>query len=70
MSEWISVEERLPERGELVQFWNAGRERWDYGNCYDVEDGWWGSTLSMERTRAVTHWMPLPPPPDEKQPAE
>lgn len=65
MSEWISVKDRLPDefgeylglvdefefRGpEIVQFDEDGFQRW-----YNYE---WNKSH-------VTHWMPLPEPPEE-----
>lgn len=63
MSEWISVKERLPERFEPVL---VCREK--NGSPY-VEQGhkdvgeWW--KVYGTRTKHITHWMPLPEPPEE-----
>lgn len=68
MSEWISVKDRLPERGVFVLLSYAKKcrnptqfakntmavGRYDYG-MFLVE----GCEVS------VTHWMPLPEPPKE-----
>ena len=62
---WIPVEEALPIPGERVLAYdsflkqvmslyymrNGKFEQWLYGHCYVIEN--------------VTHWMPLPEPPDE-----
>jgi hypothetical protein len=58
MNEWISVEDRLPEKGyQLV--WEAG-----YPNVgYVASDGKWRVDRD-EVTPYVTHWMPLPDPPE------
>lgn len=67
MSEWITVKERLPaedeevlisaeedgERTAFVAFWRQDAKWWD--NCYT---GWVKEHLN------VTHWMPLPEPPE------
>ena len=61
VQEWISVTERLPEKGEesvLIAL------RWgevDIGWC---EDSRWRSEFVNEyEDGEVTHWMPLPEPP-------
>lgn len=60
---WISVKERLPERFEPVL---VCREK--NGSPY-VEQGhkdvgeWW--KVYGTRTKQVTHWMPMPEPPEE-----
>lgn len=62
MSEWISVKDRLPEDGETVltfkngitevQVYEKKRNGWIRGN-------WFWSMAT------VSHWMPLPEPPEE-----
>lgn len=69
-NEWVSVEERLPENGQIVLFhqkdgfiycaeYFAGKElmspEWIIDN-----DSW--------NAKVVTHWMPLPEPPDSRPP--
>ena len=73
---WISVEERLPELGQVValvhvdRWWATGRD--EGVNCYDVGylnefgEKYWsirGERASM--VSAYTHWMPLPTPPSK-----
>lgn len=57
-SEWISVEERLPDNGETVlTVDNEG---------YMIVASWYelgGWLLPVCRANPVTHWMPLPEPP-------
>lgn len=78
MSEWISVDDRLPSRGlavlattkiitqmtgddepiidvDVVEYSAAGR--W-------ILIGWFGAS-SVTDAVTVTHWMPLPEPPEE-----
>lgn len=72
MSEWISVEERLPEPGQLVlalypQQWHLRKDAASHGNSPD-----WNCTLRElvpvcePRCRwadeGVTYWMPFSPP--------
>ena len=67
---WIPVEERLPE----VQSWGAStvvlglikseNEPYDLTLCVYCDNGIW----SMPgRYVAITHWMPLPEPPEEEK---
>ena len=61
MNEWISVKDRLPGIGEPVIF---------YIPALGVKPGFmaplWAYTEDTEIPREdVTHWMPLPPPPEE-----
>lgn len=54
---WISVEERLPKKDERVLFFAK-----DSRATMDTAYGWW--VRASERYK-VTHWMPLPEPPEE-----
>lgn len=67
-NEWVSVEDRLPASGQNVIATNGS----------DVGEAWYASLsrswyryngLEWNRIcREVTHWMPLPAPPDSRQP--
>lgn len=58
---WIPVEERLPEEAERVLTWR-GKDGIN-AECWTEWEGWeLTALLSDER---VTHWMPLPEPPEE-----
>jgi Protein of unknown function (DUF551) len=61
--EWISIKDRLPENQSTVLI---------YGNGYDVQyfedNGFYDFEIdyefSVNKTENVTHWMPLPIPPE------
>lgn len=57
MSEWISVEDRLPEIGVYVMVFlgKQGHNPTTYNFCQYTKFGFHLSN--------VTHWMPLPEPP-------
>ncbi len=68
MSNWISVDERLPEPFEIVivaggcgyydgRDWRTKLERTEFGTDRKIQ---WH----------VTHWMPLPPPPEPTEDKE
>ena len=68
-NEWVSVEERLPESQAdvlVVAFWH---EQWQtmIGWHSDMGKKWRVITPHGEREPGgVTHWMPLPAPPDRR----
>lgn len=67
--EWISVEERLPEKGQHVLCLYPQK---DYGSKCVVDyaetaDGFFAEQYLFERP---SHWMPLPEPPKMKGGAE
>ena len=57
----IPVSERLPERRRRVLC------RLSYPDIEEiiVENQYYGNGMWMEESEAVTHWMPLPEPPEE-----
>lgn len=67
-NEWISVEDRLPEGHMQVLMWSAKWGIAEAGSYYnsrfwvynELGDGYVGDR--------ITHWMPLPAPPDSCQP--
>lgn len=68
MSEWISVEDRLPEIGVKVLIfdncndfgvWSLERDEEEDVVCWEDQDGSWYSLYD------ATHWMPLTEPPEE-----
>ena len=69
MSEWISVEERLPETASeyLVVYhpchWDAVSEK----VCVGIDTFRGKTAWAKKKYQRVTHWMPLPEPPKENQ---
>ena len=67
---WIPVEERLPEYGvrvlatdmyeedDCTGIWTREEDKDDADGCWYDEHGWWHALDE------VTHWMPLPEPPE------
>lgn len=64
MSKWIPVAERLPKSGERVIV--ARTKVKDQPLFVEqgalMVNGWW--KVYGTNTKAVTHWMPLPEPPE------
>ena len=70
MSKWISVKDRLPDQQVNVlicgkQFSDDAEIGWQYGGDFYIDepviafDGY-------EKVTGVTHWMPLPEPPEQE----
>ena len=63
MSKWISVEDRLPPNQQEVLVYTVSQK--GIGN---IDKGYWSIDRFIHRGRAkVTHWMPLPEPPDKRR---
>ena len=67
-NEWISVEERLPEGHMQVLMWSAKWGIAEAGSYYNSR--FWvynelGDGYVVDR---ITHWIPLPAPPDRRPP--
>lgn len=70
MSEWISVDERLPTDNDSVlvciKFVNddSGESQCEVASVFDHPEAWRGENNSNNKCNwYVTHWMPLPEPP-------
>ena len=57
---WISVKDRLPERFNRVL---VCRENGKVEQGFRDVGDWW--KIYGTRTKHITHWMPLPEPPEE-----
>lgn len=73
MSEWQPIE-TAPLNGTSVLLWQNGRwitGRWrgeHYGEVLRWDMGNWQSSDGIDLLyQPPTHWMPLPPPPAEKE---
>lgn len=68
--EWISVEDRLPEeKGEyLVVYHPCWWDDVKYDeNCVGMDSFRGKTSWAKKKFQRVTHWMPLPTPPTEKE---
>jgi len=70
MSGWISVGERLPERGQTVLAWapdghNQVKDVLEKVFFHDA--GHWTYGYHSNNLNGVTHWMHLPEPPPQKK---
>lgn len=61
MSEWISVSERLPEDGVRVLAWDKREQSWRIAY---IDTIWHMVGFDDDTPICVTHWMPLPEPPE------
>jgi len=77
MHKWISVKDRLPEDGQQVIIFifvenGAVSERGTSSDYKDMKiahhqpsNRWYSYDNGMVSSHAVTHWMPLPEPPEQ-----
>jgi hypothetical protein len=70
--EWIRVEDRSPEKGQIVVAWLARTQepvcvRFDIDRLGPI----WTELVAVDRYSAredlISHWMPLPEPPNESE---
>ena len=65
--EWISVENGLPDPKEYVDVWSLGERFTDVQYTKSKGFRQYDSTFGMTEIDEVSHWMPLPPPPSNKE---
>ena len=69
-NEWVSVEERLPDnKGEYLVAYHPCI--WDFVSdeiCVGFDSFRGKTTWAKKKYQRVTHWMPLPEPPDSRPP--
>lgn len=64
MSEWISIDDRLPEYGKDCLVWCVFKAAMEHNVAFlSDEEGWITTEADWNIDYAVTHWMPLPEPP-------
>lgn len=63
--EWISVKDRLPEKGIDVLIYSKGRIFHAFWDCMSSLSGDWYDIQNNWIIEDVTHWMALPLPPKE-----
>ena len=59
---WVSVKDRLPENNDNVLIFSAGRS---IGWFCVLTNTW---MKGIAQIKGVTHWMPLPEPPQQETP--
>ena len=61
-NEWISVKDRMPEQNEQVLCYYHYEPKSPDVICQNT---YFNNGIWMSETSKVTHWMPLPEPPEE-----
>jgi len=60
---WISVKDRLPEKSGRYLIYFPERSTSPMDAIWNVHEKTWGR--DFDRTEYVTHWMPIPEPPQD-----
>lgn len=65
---WIPVTERLPEHltSVIVRRKDGGIFIWEYFDTSPTDECWIDDSMNVYSFYDVTHWMPLPQPPEEE----
>ena len=65
---WIPVTERLPEHltSVIVHRKDGGIFIWEYFDTSSTDECWIDDSMNVYSFYDVTHWMPLPEPPEEE----
>ena len=66
-NEWVSVEEKLPEDNTQVVMWSARWKIAEAGIYYNQHFWVYSEIGDGYIADNITHWMPLPSPPDKEQ---
>jgi hypothetical protein len=73
MSEWISVEDRLPPKHKADKEWSVpvlvyyyDKQDWMYVSAINFKDKLWYGDNSGANSN-ITHWMPLPESPNNEK---
>lgn len=66
-NEWVSVEEKLPEDNTQVLMWSARWKIAEAGSYYNQHFWVYSEIGDGYIADNITHWMPLPAPPDKEQ---
>lgn len=64
---WILVSERLPDENMEVLAWNGGGQclkPWQGHVLCEYRNGEWRESQESDLYPGITHWMPLPEPPE------
>ena len=67
-NEWVSVEKRLPENNAQVLMWSAKWKIAEAGSYYNGRFWVYSEIGDAYIADDITHWMPLPAPPDRRPP--